>query len=87
MDNFTTVRGNHTWKAGLEIRRPVLSLWATPGYSVGYASIADFIANKANTASGSAGKPARTQEKIEYFGYVLDEWKIKPNFTVNLGLR
>ena len=87
VDNFTAVRGNHTWKAGVEIRRPVLSLWATPGYSVGYASISDFIANKANTASGSAGKPARTQEKIEYFGYILDEWKVKPNFTVNLGLR
>lgn len=87
VDNFTTVRGNHTWKAGVEIRRPVLSLAATPGYSVGYASIADFIANNANTASGSAGKPARTQEKIEYFGYILDEWKIRPNLTANLGLR
>ncbi len=87
VDNFTTVRGKHTWKAGVEFRRPVLSLWATPGYSVGYASIADFIANKANTASGSAGKPARTQEKVEYFGYILDEWKVKPNLTLNLGLR
>jgi hypothetical protein len=87
VDNFTTLRGKHTWKAGVEIRRPVLSLWATPGYSVGYASIADFITNTANTASGSAGKPARTQEKVEYFGYILDEWKIKPNLTANLGLR
>jgi hypothetical protein len=87
VDNFTTVRGKHTWKAGVEIRRPVLSLWATPGYSVGYNSIADFIANDANTASGSAGKPARTQEKIQVYGYILDEWKVKPNLTVNLGLR
>lgn len=45
------------------------------------------MANKANTAKGSAGKPARTQEKIQYFGYVEDEWKIKPNLTANLGLR
>ena len=87
VDNYTTVRGNHTWKAGIEFRRVVLSLIDSPGYSVGYASIADFVANKANTASGSAGKPARTQEKIQYFGYILDEWKVKPNFTVNLGLR
>ncbi len=25
--------------------------------------------------------------KIEYFGYVQDEWKIKPNITANIGLR
>jgi hypothetical protein len=87
VDNFTSVHGNHTLKAGIEFRRVVLSLIDSPGISVGYASIADFIANKANTASGSAGKPARTQEKIQYFGYVLDEWKIKPNLTANLGLR
>jgi len=87
VDNFTTVHGAHTWKTGIEFRRVVLSLIDSPGYSVGYANFADFVANKANTASGSAGKPARTQQKIQYFGYVLDEWKIKPNLTANLGLR
>lgn len=87
VDNFTTMHGSHTWKAGVEIRRVVLSLIDSPGYSIGYASIADFVANKLNTASGSAGKPARTQQKVQYFGYILDEWKIKPNLTVNLGLR
>jgi hypothetical protein len=25
--------------------------------------------------------------KIEYFGYAQDEWKIRPNFTANIGLR
>src|SRR5262249_15974499 len=25
--------------------------------------------------------------KFQYFGYAQDEWKIKPNFTANLGLR
>ena len=87
VDNFATIRGNHTWKAGVEIRRVVLSLIDSPGYSVSYASIPDFVSNKLNTASASSGKPARTQEKIQYFGYILDEWKIKPNFTANLGLR
>jgi hypothetical protein len=87
VDSFTTVRGRHTWKAGVEARRILLDLSAVPGYSVSYATVADFIDNNVNTASGSAGKPARTQYKTEFFGYIQDEWKIRPNFTVNLGLR
>jgi hypothetical protein len=87
VDSFTTVRGRHTWKMGVEARRLLLDLWAAPGYSISYATVADFIDNNLNTASGSQGKPARTQYKTQYFGYIQDEWKIKPNFTVNLGLR
>jgi hypothetical protein len=87
VDSFTTVRGRHTWKAGVEARRVLLDLWAAPTPSISYATVAAFIANQLNTASGSQGKPARTQVKTEYFGYVQDEWKIRPNLTANLGLR
>jgi hypothetical protein len=87
VDSFTTVRGRHTWKAGVEVRRVLLNLWAAPTYSLSYATVADFINNKLNTASGSQGKPAATQVKTEAFGYIQDEWKIKPNLTANLGLR
>jgi hypothetical protein len=86
-DSFTTVRGNHTWKAGVEAKRLLLNLWAAPGYNLSYATTEAFIENQLNTASGSQGKPARTQVKTEYFGYILDEWKVKPNLTLNLGLR
>jgi hypothetical protein len=86
-DSFTAVRGSHTWKIGVEARRILLDLQAIPGSNLSYATVADFIDNNLNTATGSAGKPARTQFKTEYFGYVQDEWKIKPNLTVNLGLR
>ena len=65
----------------------LLDLWAAPTYSVSYATVADFVANNLNTASGSQGKPATTQVKTEYFGFIQDEWKIKPNLTANLGLR
>ncbi len=71
----------------MEAKRLLLDLWAAPGYSISYATVAAFIDNQLNTASGSQGKPATTQVKTEYFGYIQDEWKIKPNLTVNIGLR
>lgn len=87
VDGFTTVHGNHTWKMGVEAKRLLLDLWAAPGYSLNYATVDAFIDNQLNTASGSGGKPALTQVKTEWFGYVQDEWKIKPNLTANIGLR
>ena len=87
VDSFITVRGRHTLKAGVEIRRILLDLQAIPGYSISYATVAALIANQLNTASGSQGKPATTQVKPEAFGYIQDEWKITTDLTVNLGLR
>jgi len=87
VDSFTSVHGSHTLKAGVEAKALALDLWAAPGYSINYATVAAFIDNQLNTASGSGGKPARTQLKTEWFGYFQDEWKIKPNLTANIGLR
>src|SRR5579863_8939164 len=45
VDSFTTVRGKHTLKAGVEARRILLDLSAVPGSSISYATVTDFIDN------------------------------------------
>ena len=87
LDNVTMQRGRHTWKAGIEIRRLVISNYYSWDGTISYASMNDFAANKVDTVVVSGLNPARTMPKTEYFGYVQDEWKIRPNLTVNLGLR
>jgi hypothetical protein len=47
----------------------------------------DFAANLADSVVVSGLNPAVTDPKTEYFGYVQDEWKIRPKLTVNAGLR
>jgi opacity protein-like surface antigen len=89
VDNWTTLRGAHTIKAGVEIRRVQLIVhdFNLSDGTASFASFNDFLNDKLNTVAGSGELPSKQMRKIEYFGYVQDEWKVKPNFTANIGLR
>jgi hypothetical protein len=90
IDQWTTLRGAHTLKAGVEIRRLQLIIHDFANAQAGtltYASLADFQADKLTTVEYSGELPTKQMRKIGYFGYVQDEWKIRPDFTANLGLR
>ena len=87
LDNFSSQQGRHTWKAGFEVRRLVISNYYTFDGTTTYASLNDFAANKMDNIKVDGENPARTMPKTQFFGYVQDELKIKPNFTATLGLR
>jgi hypothetical protein len=90
VDQWATFRGAHTIKAGLDLRHVQLSIHDGANAQAGtltYASLADFQANRLNTAEYSAELPTKELRKLQYFGYVQDEWKAKPTLSANLGLR
>jgi len=43
--------------------------------------------NEMGSAAYTAILPLVRQRKIQYFGYVQDEWKITPNLTITAGIR
>lgn len=87
IDNLTYTRGRHTIKAGVEVRRIQLNQGNTEAGTISYASTAAFDANHVSTASLNGALPINGLRKTQFYGYVQDEIRWKPNFNVNLGAR
>jgi hypothetical protein len=87
IDNLTWLRGRHTVKAGVEIRRIQMNQGNTEAGTVVFASTAAFDADQVSTASLNGALPVNGLRKTQFYGYVQDEFKVRPNLTLNLGVR
>ena len=89
IDNVAITRGRHTLKIGGEIRR-VHGNFGDPLYgnfSVSYPNRTAFLNNAVDTVSIGAGNAVLGTRKWYYFVFVQDDFKLKPELTLNLGLR
>jgi hypothetical protein len=98
IDTVNWTHGNHSFKFGGEVRPIRLYTDRLGGLTYTYASINNFLSNTLQSAqflgdlsspsvffNGSTG-PAFAKQSY-YIGYAQDEWKLKPNLTLNYGLR
>jgi hypothetical protein len=96
VDNFSKVSGHHTFKAGfnmdrLEINNPFYNsmsgdyaFGAAGTYSTGNAA-ADFLLGVPDTFAQGSGSIIRARAR-EYYSYVQDQWQVRPNLTLTLGV-
>ena len=93
IDNLTWVKGRHTVKAGVEVRRIQLNQGNTEAGTISFSPTSTlsgtqaFAANEVSKATLNGTLPINGLRKMQYFGYLQDEFKWTPNFTMNLGLR
>jgi len=98
IDNLSWTKGNHNYKFGIEIRPNHIDTDRQGGTTYVFNSLTDFLANRAASIQylGDLSDPSpfnngitghRLAKSVYYIGYGQDEWKIRPNLTLNYGLR
>jgi hypothetical protein len=87
IDNLTWVHGRQTLKAGVEIRRIQMNQGNTINGKVTFSSVEKLAANKLSKATLSEALPTNGLRKMDYIGFLQDEFKLNSNLTANLGVR
>ncbi len=89
IDNVTLIRGRHTLKFGIDIRRIRLNNSGNTltTSSIAYATNDDFINNRADSATYLQGEGVVGSRRTFFGGYAQDEFRVSSTLTLNLGLR
>lgn len=88
IDNVTYYHGRHTIKTGVEVRHMQehnQHPWLEE--SLTYTSEDNFINNVLDSYTNAPGKAANLPRKTPVIAYVLDEFKLRPNITLNAGVQ
>ena len=98
LDNLSWTKGDHNFKFGVEFRPSRIYTDRLGGTTYVFSSLTSFLTNSPASIQylGDVSAPSpfnggatgtRRAEQEYYIGYAQDEWKIRPNLTLNYGLR
>jgi hypothetical protein len=87
VDHLSVVRGRHTLKTGGEVRRIGINEGNSFSGTLTYSALANFTNNNLDSATYLALLPLKRMRKTAEFLYFQDEIKLRPNLTLNAGIR
>ena len=100
-DNFSIIRGKHNMRAGFQISRQsyyqVTNFSGNPSFTfdgrytglqtTAGVGLADFLLGVPGQAGGAIGDGEQDMRSTFYGAYIQDDWRIRPNFVINFGVR
>ena len=86
LDTLSFVKGNHSFKAGADIRLNRRDASSETQYTLFFFGANDF-ANGAALIGQNSGNPLLSYANENYSFFFQDDWKAHPRLTLNLGLR
>ena len=88
-DNLTLTRGNHQMKMGVDIRKlkNVAPFLPNVNGNFQFDSIQQMVDNRPTQITVAFGPSTLSYDELDQFYYFQDDWRIRPNITLNLGVR
>jgi outer membrane receptor protein involved in Fe transport len=88
-DNFSKTYGRHQLKMGADVRRLTNSVAFLPNINGAFrmSTVARLLANSPSTVNLAAGQFIINYNETDQFYYFQDDWRIRDNLTLNLGIR
>ncbi len=88
VDNWSLQVGRHALKTGAEVRRQMTEIGFLPFFNGQYTfnSIQNFV-NNVGDVTAAAGQFSYNLKETDTFLYFQDDFRVRPNFTLNLGVR
>lgn len=88
-NNFSWQKGRHALRMGLQINRDRIPLGFLPAVNGQFTfnTLQDFVDNRPAQFNGAAGDAKQEPKQMDQGYYFQDDFKIRPNLTLNLGIR